>query len=419
MDNVRLSISTVNYVTIYEKLLISRNDQVDLRYLDTRQKVSDEPLDMIVALMEADKLNSLCVIREQTIVVLLSRSQVTLKEFLGLLYRLLSNVLYIALNKATKDDIQTLIQLGFQSPTIVSGKVTLYKTINPSPEFTQLELRRLEAYANKPFIKLNVRVVKDTLANLSEYVNSFDREVGGVLRVFAYDDEDKAIIRFNPQELIIGEAAEVPIPFDTLSFHTHPDLCYRTLGCYIGWPSSQDMIFLLQSYFSARPTLLHLVSTAEGIWAMQLTPVFQRILSYLRVTNREPCIQTIINLVLDKFTKLHDMRQLNVVPPLLRAKFKRDYETLVKIITLTDLFEMYPDLKSVCAGAMIEDGQLYSIVLTPWDQILTSNSDLDITIEYLRDLKHPVTLPVTYGEAAYNKIKSLPAAEVKMQVDLS
>ncbi len=417
MDNVRLSILTINYVMIYEKLLVSRNDQVDLRYIDTSQEVSDEPLDMIVVSKESDKLNSLCVIREQTIIVLLSRSLATLKEFLGLLHRLLSNVVYIALSRTTEDDIQALIQLGFQSPTIVNEKITLYKTINPSPEFTQLELRRLEAYANKPFIKSNVRVIKDTLVNLSEYVNSFDKEVGGVLRVFAYDDEDKAIIKFNSQELIIGEATAVEIPFDTLSFHTHPDLCYRTLGCYIGWPSSQDMILLLQSYFSARPTLLHLVSTAEGIWAMQLTPVFQKILSYLHVTNREPCIQTIIDLVLDKFTRLHDMRQLNIVPPLLRSKFKRDYETLVKIITLTDLFKMYPDLESVCAGAMIEDGQLYSIVLTPWDQILT-NLYLDITIEYLSDLKHPMTLPVTYGEAAYNKIKSLPTAEVKMQVDL-
>lgn len=422
MDDISLNSITANHAILYDKLFISRNDQVDLTYISTEQKVSQEPLDMVVALLESiesEKINALCIIREQTIVGLIVRSQEVISEVLKFLNGLLSNILYIALDNPLESDIQILTSLDFKSPVFVDGKITLYKTLDPSPEFTQMEIRRMETYANQPFIKLNIGVSKDTLGTLSGYVNSFDNEVGGVLHISAYDNQDKAIVRFNTQELIVGEAASVLIPFDTISFHTHPDLCYITLGCYIGWPSSQDMIFLLTSYFSDKPTLLHLVSTAEGIWVMQLTPTFQRILSYLHLNNRNSCIQTIIDLILDKFTKLHEMRQLNIVPPLLRSKYRRDYEALVKIITLADLFELYPDLKSQCSEVIIADGQLYNITLTSWDEILTSDKDLDVTLVYLSTLKYPITLPITYGKAVYNKVKNLPEADTAMEVDLS
>ena len=419
MDDVRLNILTANHVVLYDKLFISRNDQVDLTHISTGQSVSFEPLDMVVALTESEQLNALCIIREQTIIRLMIRSHEYLSELLSLLNNLLSNVLVISLENPSEDEIQLLITLDFKSPTVVDGKITLDKTITSSPEFTQLELRRYFTYANQPSIKLDTRIAKDTLETLSGYVNSFDVEVGGSLHIFAYDNQGRAIVKFNPQMLIKGETATVNIPYDTISFHTHPDLCYRTLGCYIGWPSSQDMIFLVTSYLSAKPTLLHLVSTAEGIWVVQLTTIFQKILSDLHATGKDLCIQTIIDLILNKFTILHNMRQLNIVPPLLRSKYRRDYETLVKIITLSDLFNLYPDLKSHCSDVANDGGQLYNITLTSWDDILTSESDLDITIEYIPSPKYPITLPITFGKATYNHIKSLPDADIAMQVDLS
>lgn len=410
MDNVSLKILTSNYVFLYDKLLVSRNDQVDLSYMSTNQKVTNEPLDMVVILEPFGQKRAVCIVREQTIVKLLIKSYEVFNEIIQLFNSLLSGSLYMTLDDPSKDELQFLTNLDFNSPDVVDNKIIMFKSLTPSPEFTRLELRRMRVYANQPSIKLDVRIDKGTLETLSGYVSTFDNEVGGTLHIYAYDDQDRAIIRFNPIDFVLGEATSVNVPFETISFHTHPDLCYRTLGCYIAWPSSSDMVYLLSSYFSGKPTLLHVVSTAEGVWVMQLTPIFQRILFYLYTTDNPSCIQTIMNIVLDKFTKLHDMRQVNIVPPLLRPKAKKDYETLVKIITLKDLFELYPDLASTCSGAIIEDGQLYSITLASWDQILSLGGDMDITIEYIPALKYAITLPITYGKAAYDKIKSLPVA---------
>lgn len=408
MDNVTLRILTSNYVVLYDKLLVSRNDQVDLTYMSTNQKVTNEPLDMVVILHPFSQKSAVCIVREQTIVKLLLKSYTALNETIKLFNSLLSGFLYMVLDGPSKDELQFLTDLDFNSPDVVDNKIIVFKSLTPSPEFTQLELRRVKMYADQPSIKLDVRFDKGTLETLSGYVNTFDNEVGGTLHIYAYDDKDRAIIRFNPIDLVLGEATSVSVPFETISFHTHPDLCYRTLGCYIAWPSSTDMVYLLSSYFSGKPTLLHVVSTAEGVWVMQLTPIFQRILFYLYMTDRPSCIQVIMDIVLDKFTKLHDLRQVNIIPPLLRPKAKKDYEALVKIITLTDLFELYPDLASTCSGAVIEDGQLYSITLASWDQIVSIGGNLDITIEYIPALKYAITLPITYGKVAYDKIKSLP-----------
>lgn len=412
--DITIDILTDNYLELYGNSFISRNDQVDVRFKSSGMKVTNEPLDMLVLIIEAGIVNVICIIREQTIVRLLSRSVEFISPLLTLLNGLLSTNYYITLDNSAVDEFNILINFGFVSPTTVGNGISMYKAITPSPEFTRLELRRVIAYMNEPSVRLKVRILKETLENLSGYVNSYDNEVGGPLHIFAYD-EDVAIVKFDTSELIVGESDTVMIPFNTMSFHTHPDLCYRTLGCYIGWPSAQDMIYLLMSYFTL-PTLLHLVSTAEGIWAMQLTSTFQRILSYLHAADRDICIQTIADMIQDKFTKLHAMRQLNIIPPLQRHQIKRDYESLVKIITLSDLFSLYPDLEHVCSNFIIEDGPLYNISLTTWDTILSYSSDLDIIVDYNHNL-YPTTLPITFGKTAYNRIKNSSERQ-DLEIDL-
>lgn len=68
-----------------------------------------------------------------------------------------------------------------------------------------------------------------------------------------------------------SETFAVNVPPGKITFHTHPEICYKSVGnkgCYIGWPSGQDMAALVFNYPT---TIKHYVITIEGIYSIQLT----------------------------------------------------------------------------------------------------------------------------------------------------
>lgn len=136
----------------------------------------------------------------------------------------------------------------------------------------------IDDFNNTLYIPLNVITElrrQRSLYHNQEYGGYFDRNL-----------ENGEV--FNPkQESLIPRTSNdavcnVPITIDgthLFSFHTHPDGCYTAYGHGLGWPSSLDLIAMLQlakldtrqGITLDRISTIHFVMASEGIYSIRLS----------------------------------------------------------------------------------------------------------------------------------------------------
>ncbi len=188
----------------------------------------------------------------------------------------------------------------------------------------------------------------------------------------------------------------VPPNNAAFSFHTHPSICYRKLGCYIGWPSGPDMGFVVGSYDTALRK--HFVITVEGVFSIQMNRHF--INFWKQLLNEGNCKHEIVKCVVDKFSEFHQHREKvavtnrrRTIDPELRDHLIetqiaqdtfRDYETIVNNYKLSDLIkelnERYNyEFISKCTKHYenINDFKLFMVGFKNWEQIESNNGFVD------------------------------------------
>lgn len=121
----------------------------------------------------------------------------------------------------------------------------------------------------------------------------------------------------------VGENGQLfyntPLPKSYISFHTHPDICYQTLGCYIGWPSGQDIANIVDAY--PRPTI-HFVIAKEGIYSIKFNIKFLKIAEYIP----QRCRSLLFKAIKDRFDHIDPYRSV-----IHRNRNRRSREEQIKI----------------------------------------------------------------------------------------
>ena len=261
---------------------------------------------------------------------------------------------------------------------------------------------------------------------LANYLKQFlykDKEYGGEMFISHYEGE-YAILTLNPNSIIEGSPAPnyvVQLPFTTMTFHTHPEICYIHHNCYIGWPSGQDMGYVVSGYLAnPNPLYIHFVITEEGIYSIYLTEDFQRILKLLG----EFCISGIITHIIEKFRLVEYQRttytnlDLQKVlyetqdPSYLFVENDKRIDTKKKYLQLVNDYS-FRDLKrdtissdptqeegfNICSNIIEDNFNLFVVNLISWDQI-TQKADKYTIGEF----KYLGKCPISTGETSNNQI---------------
>jgi hypothetical protein len=182
---------------------------------------------------------------------------------------------------------------GFQNPNFsnkaLSGVsfpfsfLSLYwqrgANIPEQKETIESALRLREAYmGTRGGCSIRLRFENSLLKAMFKAYNDQPIEYGGRMRIFEYVDTGAsyraARVGFDPQFEVAGskKGFQVDNPPAPINFHTHPDICYVTYGCYLGWPSSDDMAYMLTNYDQG--LRLHMLISREGVYFISLSPNF-------------------------------------------------------------------------------------------------------------------------------------------------
>lgn len=160
-----------------------------------------------------------------------------------------------------------------------------------------------------------IHIGSKVCASLREYIER-DREFSGILIQNKYiirDGQRYANLVYPIQTEIPGDAAPnftVHTPSNIYNFHTHPAICYEHLNCFIGFPSSQDMTYVITQYQTGLRK--HFVVTVEGIYSIQMTPEFMKYWTSI-FTNLHLANNILYNL-LNLFLPSEDIRSKTNLP---------------------------------------------------------------------------------------------------------
>lgn len=146
-------------------------------------------------------------------------------------------------------------------------------------ETVESALRLREEYmGTRRGCSIRLRFENSLLKTIFELYNSQPIEYGGRMRIFEYVNTGAsyraARVGFSPQLEVRGSKKSLTVnnPPAPINFHTHPDVCYVTFGCYLGWPSSDDMAYILENYDQG--LRLHMLTSKEGVYFISLSPNF-------------------------------------------------------------------------------------------------------------------------------------------------
>jgi hypothetical protein len=249
-------------------------------------------------------------------------------------------------NTWTQTLINFLIEYGFAKPHILEGDIYM-KYIRPISRKVLVHklktmIRALES--NRSVLKV---WFSSKIAHLfATYIHK-PFEVAGNLSIKEYNDQGTGILFFDEFNLLEGSKDTFVAPLAEnaqLSFHTHPDICYKEFGCFLGWPSGQDMEVIPYNYLINKDILAHFVVSAEGIWVMHLTYDFQKILYQLKEKKSEKCGKMLIDAIGQKFRDIEIGRQYHHVSPLERHNTKKKYIDMVNNYKITNLAQDIPML---------------------------------------------------------------------------
>jgi hypothetical protein len=279
-----------------------------------------------------------------------------------------------------------LIEFGFVKPVLMNNNIYMkYKR----PASKKTIIQKLEAIISSAWTEravLKVKFLKNMASLFSTYIHK-PFEVSGKISIKSYDDNKVATLAFDKFTLIEGNKDNFVTPLAKnapLSFHTHPDVCYMEFGCFIGWPSGQDMKVIPYRYLMNDDILAHFVISAEGIWVMHLSYDFQKILYQLKAQGANKCGEQLIKALGNKFGSLEVSRQHKNVSPLERHSVKTKYLDMVNSYKLTNLARDMPELATACNLNITNDSLLYNIDLIKW-KTFANHNDIQMEFDYFPD----------------------------------
>ena len=209
------------------------------------------------------------------------------------------------------------------------------------------------------------------------------KEVGGKICISRYyrDSEgaDVAVLGFNTDELVSGKDGSfaVDIPPDKVSpfsFHTHPDVCYTSFGCFMGWPSGPDIGFVVHNYLQNRDILAHFVVSSEGIWVIHLRPQFQKLLYDLKnhvpgpethYLTTQNCQVKLVEFVNKSFVFLEGQRKYELIRPTERSQARKKFIETSQKLKISDYTGT--EVEAACAPFVKEDVLFFDIFLIKWN----------------------------------------------------
>lgn len=293
-------------------------------------------------------------------------------------------------NQDWLNDVAFFSNLGFGDPTPNPNNNRIDMKLVPSSNYMDTLNMVMSIAQSAPFLcKLKAFFPKTLASTLASYLTE-PNEVGGKICItrYAHDSEgDVAVLGFNTSELVPGnkDSFTVNIPPDKVapfSFHTHPDICYTSYGCFLGWPSGPDIAFMVGNYLQNRDILAHFVISSEGIWVIHLRPQFQRLLYELKNQySTHQCQEKLIEFIKRSFIFLEGQRRYEMIPPASRAETRRKFIDISKNLRISDY--RGTDVEPVCSPFVHEDAPLFDIDLIKW-KTFKSNKVI-MTFSYIVD----------------------------------
>jgi hypothetical protein len=325
-----------------------------------------------------------------TIVYLMGKSEDIMTKLLDVIVQAFPNKLYLKLrnleDKILPDILKFYASYGFSNPqkTAENMLVLSYRRIIPISETIQNSLAISNAIINNTST-LKIFFPRSLATMISKYMVS-DREVSGKLLIKSYVN-DVAILTFNEESLIQGSVDKFQVKFPTgaLSFHTHPDICYRKYGCFVGWPSGIDMKVIPSQYLYNNDILAHFVVSSEGLWVIHMTYEFQKILKHLKTIKARSCAEILIKTIGKEFNKFDAGRQAKLVDPMERHTVKKTYLDIVNAFTILKLTEAVPDIIEKCKSKCTTNTPLYNVRLIKWKEFDNSQNGINMSFVYIPD----------------------------------
>lgn len=272
-------------------------------------------------------------------------------------------------------DVTFLASLGFGNPTPNHGNLqSIDMKFIPGANYAETLNQAFKITHAATFLCRSKVFFPKTLADtLSSYLSE-PIEVGGKICItrYAKDNQggDIAVLGFNTSEIIQGnkDSFTVDIPPDKsspFSFHTHPDTCYTSFGCFLGWPSGPDISFVVTSFLQNNNILAHFVVSSEGLWVIHLRPQFQKLLYELKNQfSTEDCQRKLEEFIRQSFIFLEGQRRYEIIAPLERAETREKFLDISTKLKISDF--KGTDVEVACAPFVREDALLFDLRLIKW-----------------------------------------------------
>lgn len=321
-------------------------------------------------------------------------------ELIGKIQIFLQGPLYIvAQNEA---QLQVLTDLGFSNPSSVSDGIELCLNYSSSPTLNMIATE-IVSWGTNGVAKIKCFFPIELAKSLSPLLHA-STEIAGEISIKAYNKEGVGLLASNIDQIVGGDSGTVSVVPGVFNFHTHPDICYRNMACFMGWPSGQDMVAVVYEFFKDHHIITHFVISSEGVWYIHMTPEFQQTLLSLKRTQDEQCGLMMIEKIKSVFDRLEIGRSHQTVDPIIRHRAKKDYLDIVNNYKLSNLFTDFPELSTTCGGSITQDALLYRVDLIKWKTI--SNGGKLLEFDYIVDPEAGTTafLPPNFYNAIWNNI---------------
>ena len=153
--------------------------------------------------------------------------------------------------------------------------------------------------------RMNIIIKPELINQIYEYYIKKNREFGGIMGVKSMGNNNyllglAAITKGTP-----APDFEISLPSYYITWHTHPDICYKENLCYIGWPSGQDMSIMIPRYINGQ--IAHILFAHEGVYVLQIDPNMMVILKKLPFD----CVASLSQLIWFYFSHLEQFRNIN------------------------------------------------------------------------------------------------------------
>lgn len=231
--------------------------------------------------------------------------------------------------------------------------------IDPDTTISELNQLIINPYPNV----LDYYISINTCNFLKNYLQeSF--EYGGTFKLINNE--------FVIDQIIKGEFDKVIVPDGTFYFHTHPEICYKNYGCYVGWPSGQDFFGTLYRFLNHND-LISFVITKEGIYVITIHPDFMYIIKNLSIQCKAKLMDMNLYKNLWKWNEYSQSKYCDLFNEYLTKECQilifKNYIQFVNKFSIKIISEQLPE----CFGSKYSDTPIYQIHFQNWDDIEKNN----------------------------------------------